>query len=245
MSEISAERAISLDYAASDDAVVIDQGIRDTIKGMRLSILSAGISLARIKSEGLFKDLDFKSMGAYINWLCEDTKAEAGSLKRWLRIGEAYIKYRSELELIGFSDQDGPTKLPFLDRALEKGNRDEVFSNLKNMSYRDFTDFVSSQKSGERGLVPFMEIRGNTFYLGGKRAVILNKSLGRKNTKIFKAAIQMAFRALERKSTVVAVHLRNANEARQFKIAAQKLRQKIQSRAQGKVDQKPSNIKKR
>ena len=33
---------INLDYASSDDAVEIDAGIRETIKGLRLSILAMG-----------------------------------------------------------------------------------------------------------------------------------------------------------------------------------------------------------
>jgi hypothetical protein len=44
----------SLDYAGSDDAVEIDAGIRETIKGIRLSILAMGIGLAKIKARGLY-----------------------------------------------------------------------------------------------------------------------------------------------------------------------------------------------
>ena len=39
---------ITLDYAASDKAVEIDRGIRETIKGIRLSILAMGLALANM-----------------------------------------------------------------------------------------------------------------------------------------------------------------------------------------------------
>jgi hypothetical protein len=52
----------SLDYANSDDAAEIDSGIRETIKGVRLSILAMGIGLATIKAQGLYIDLKYHSM---------------------------------------------------------------------------------------------------------------------------------------------------------------------------------------
>jgi hypothetical protein len=56
----------SLDYAASDDAAEIDAGIRETIRGVRLSILAMGIGLAKIKARGLYIDLKYHSMAKYI-----------------------------------------------------------------------------------------------------------------------------------------------------------------------------------
>ena len=57
---------IPLDYAYSNVAADIDQGIKETIKGIRLSILAMGICLARIKEKGLYVDLDFRSMNKYV-----------------------------------------------------------------------------------------------------------------------------------------------------------------------------------
>ena len=44
----------SLDFTTSDDASEIDAGIRETIKGVQLSILAMGIALARFKAKGLY-----------------------------------------------------------------------------------------------------------------------------------------------------------------------------------------------
>jgi hypothetical protein len=101
----------SLDYINSDNADEIDLGIRETIKGVRLSILAVGIGLAKIKAQGLY-------------------------------IGEAYLKYRKELEKVGFSDEDGPTKLPYVDRALALYQKKEVFRAVKDMSLWQFISFT-------------------------------------------------------------------------------------------------------
>jgi hypothetical protein len=47
-----ASPGISLDYANSDNAVEIDAGIRESIKGLRLSILAMGLGLVRFKARG-------------------------------------------------------------------------------------------------------------------------------------------------------------------------------------------------
>jgi hypothetical protein len=55
----------------------------------------------------------------YLEKLCDDMKIERSTAHNWLYIREAYIKYRRELDRIEFSDSDSPTKLPYVDRALE------------------------------------------------------------------------------------------------------------------------------
>ncbi|MDR1249401.1 MAG: hypothetical protein LBK63_08885, partial [Treponema sp.] len=99
--------SFSLDYANSDDALELDQGIRETIKGIRLSILAIGIGLAKIKAQGLFIDLKYHSMAQYIESLCDEFQMVRSGLHNWLYIGEAYLKYRKELDKVGFSDEDG------------------------------------------------------------------------------------------------------------------------------------------
>ena len=70
MNQLTNENTISADYIDSDDPIAIDQGIRDTIRGVHLYILTMGIGLARIKAENLFKKLNFRNMSAYIDSIC-------------------------------------------------------------------------------------------------------------------------------------------------------------------------------
>jgi hypothetical protein len=137
----ASRQSASLDYANSDDAAEIDAGIRDTIKGIRLSILAMGIGLAKIKAKGLYIDLNYHSMAKYIEQLAEDTQMNRSSVFSWLYIGEAYLAYRSELEKVGFTDEDGPTKLPYVARALEIHPKREVFKIKKIFCHA--TAFIS------------------------------------------------------------------------------------------------------
>ena len=117
---------VLLDYAGPDDAVEIDRSIRDSINSIRLSILAMGIGLAKIKTNRLYRKLGCKSMISYIRMLSADTKMDQNSIYKWLNIGTAYLKYQSDLEQIGFKDSDGPTKLPYLKRALEINKKEEL-----------------------------------------------------------------------------------------------------------------------
>ena len=44
---------VDLDYINSESAAEIDAGIRETIKGLRLSLLDMGLGLSRIKAKAL------------------------------------------------------------------------------------------------------------------------------------------------------------------------------------------------
>ena len=221
---------IFLDYLKSEDPAEIDQGIRDTIKGIHLSNLTMGIALSRIKSEKLFLKLKFKSMRAYINKLCEDTGMEQSSVYRWKSMGEVFIKYRTDLEKIGFSDKDSPTKLPYLERALALNDKQEVFHNLIKMSQRDFADFARSEEDETSEDAEFAEVRGSALFINGKQAISVSKKIDEVYSRMLMKTALIVCRAMKRKGHVVAVHLRNSNEARRFKIEAERIREEIQSK---------------
>ena len=134
---------ILLGYAYSNLAVEIDKDIRETIKRGRVSILAIGLGLAKINEKGLYLDLNCSSMSQYVGKLCDDTKISRSTIFNWLSIGETYIKYKDELEKISYNDSDGPTKLPFIERALKTKQKQDVFRNIKKMSVRDFKTWVS------------------------------------------------------------------------------------------------------
>ena len=224
------DKTVFLEYVKSADPAEIDQGIRDTIRGVHLSILTMGLALARVKAERLFLGLNFKSMYAYINRLCEDTKSDRSSIYNWINIGETYLKYKDELEMIGFSDKNGPNKLVFLERALQHKDRQEVFANLMDMTHNEFKDSAKQENAEIAGDIPFVEIRGNTVYIQGKKAIIINKNLGAKNTKFIIKTIRILCRALERGGVVTAVHLRNWKEVALFKPVVEQFRKDIRGK---------------
>jgi hypothetical protein len=215
-----------LDYANSDDAVEIDAGIRETIKGIRLSILAMGIGLAKIKAGGLYIDLKYRSMAKYIESLCDEFQMERSGLHNWLYIGETYLKYRKELERIGFSDEDGPTKLPYVDRALALYQKKDVFKAVKDMSLRQFISF----SRGEAPAAPeesAIRVKGNQVYIGDRLAVTLDEGLDPKTRAYLEGVIVEAGRALEAREVILPVRLYDMDELRRFERAAEKLKREL------------------
>jgi hypothetical protein len=62
-----------LDFAYSTDANEVDAGIRETIRGVKLSIMAMGIALYRVDCDGLFIELGFRKFGEYVDKLAEKT----------------------------------------------------------------------------------------------------------------------------------------------------------------------------
>ena len=204
---------IPLDFAYSNTAAEIDKGIRDTIKGIRLSILAMGIGLARIKKMRLYVDLNFRRMNKYIEQLCVETRMERSGIFNWLSIGETYLKYRSDLEEIGFNDSDGPTKLLYLNRALETKQKQEVFGNIKDMSVREFKEFSRGGTDMESGTGEKITMRDNELFIDGKKAITINYRQNSRLYSYFKKVIIEAGKALEEGGVILPVRLHNMDEA--------------------------------
>ena len=220
----------------STEAADIDRELRDTVKSMQLSILTMGIRLTRIKEERLYRELGFRSLSGYITKLSIECKMDRSSFFKWLSIGEAWRKYHHELEQIGFNDSDGPTKLPYIGRALEKMRKEEVFDNIKDMSVREFKALAgfharkspafgstAESKTGKPGeekrikaIGEKLIVQGNLVLIGGRQAMTLSSSLGKRTYAYFKKVILAAGKALENGGVILPVVLADMKEARCF-----------------------------
>jgi hypothetical protein len=156
-----------------------------------------GIGLAKIKEERLFVDLRYHSMAKYIERLCQDTQMDRSSMFNWLSIGEAYLKYRRDLDRVGFSDEDGPTKLPYVGRALEIYQKKDVFQAVKNMSLREFISFSRGGTGEDAGGEEDIRVKGNQVFIGGRPAVTLDDGLDRKTRTYLEGVIVEAGKALQ------------------------------------------------
>ena len=218
---------ISLDYANSDDAAEIDAGIRDTIKGLRLSILAMGLGLAKLKKKGLYVDLNFRSMNDYLTSLCNEMKVERSTVHNWLYIGEAYIKYRRDLERVEFTDADGPTKLPYVDRALEVHEKREVFSKIKGSTLTEFKEY--SRGEAPAVMPSKIKVVGNKIYVGKKLAVTLSDSLDPKTRAYFTKIVVQAGEALEAGEVISVTRLYDTEELRRFERGADRLKKDMRA----------------
>jgi hypothetical protein len=163
---IKSPAPLKLDFAYSQDATEVDAGIKDTIRGVKVSIMAMGIALYRVDVGGLFIDLGFRKFGEYIDHLAEDTGMSRTTLYNWEYIGQAYITHRAELDRIGFNDDDGPTKLPFLPRALEHYTKREVFKNIKDMTKREFEDWSRGETLQNDKNYKNVRIKGKDIFAG-------------------------------------------------------------------------------
>jgi hypothetical protein len=185
-----------------------------------------GIGLAKIKARGLYVDLHHRSMAKYIESLCDEFQMERSGLHNWLYIGEAWLKYRKDLEKVGFSDEDGPTKLPYVDRALTLYRKKDVFQAVKDMSLRQFISFARGEAEAPS---PESDIRvkGNQVYIGDRLAVTLDEDLDPKTRGYLEGVIVEAGKALEAGEVILPVRLYDMDELRRFERAAEKLKKEL------------------
>jgi hypothetical protein len=208
---------ISLDFAYSQDATEIDVGIRETIRGVKLSIMAMGIALYRVDVSGLFIDLGFRKFGEYIDHLAEDTGMSRANLYNWTYIGEAFVNHKAELEKIGFSDDDGPTKLPFLDRALTNRPKREVYRNLVSMSRRRFEEW----SKGETETLPMndytnVKLNKGRVYAGEEPIISFADSLSPEDRRYYEKVIKAAVKARENKEVIGVYSFYDEDEHRLF-----------------------------
>jgi hypothetical protein len=194
-----------------------------------MSILAMGLGLAKLKAKGLFIDLNFHSMNDYLESLCNEMQVERSTAHNWLYIGEAWIKYRKELEKIQFSDRDGPTKLPYLDRALELYEKKEVFRNIKDMTLQKFKEYA---KGGEGFSPPLSKIRvvGNQVYVGKKLAVTFADELDPKTRAYLTDLNVQAGEAMEAGEVLYTTRLYDMDELRRFERSAEKLKKELREK---------------
>ena len=233
------------------DPAAINKGIFETIKGIDQSILSLGLALAEIRKKKLYKELGFNRFRSYLLFLSKESQRDRSSIYKWLQIGEIYLKHRGKLEAIGFTGRDGPTKLPYLERALAENPEEEVLGNLKTMTQREFALYARSERvisavhaadtpinlvdTSDEDLeetqieCETLNSWGHSFFYQGKEAARVNKNLPWRILRMLLPAIRLSFNALDKRSYVLAVHLNSYREYTQFKPIAIKAREDMRA----------------
>ena len=214
--------------ATHADAQKIDSDIRKNINYPRPSVLTVSLGLAKIKSMELYRELGCSGMAEYIYRLCNDTKTNRSSFYHWLSIGETYLKHKDDLEAIGFCDNDGPSKLSYLTKALKRNEKQAVFDNIKKMSKRDFINFsktiavnsfenISGAGTTDKDtVVPYVKIHENGVYIDGELTLRLYRTQDRTVYNYFKRVIHVACKALDDEEVILPVRLRSQAEARRY-----------------------------
>lgn len=209
---------LNLDFAYSVDATVVDAGIRETIQGVKISIMAMGIALYRVDVSGLFIDLGFKKFGEYIDHLSEETGMSRTNFYNWEYIGQAYIIHRAELDKIGFTDADGPTKLPFLPRALEHHPKKDVYKNIKGMSKREFEEWSRGQMLQNDNDKNFksVKIKGDAVFVGSSPLVSFAEGVSPKDRRYYETLLMEGALAASQNEYAKVYRFYDESEARVF-----------------------------
>ncbi|MCL2094397.1 MAG: hypothetical protein FWH12_09435 [Treponema sp.] len=233
----------TLSFVSSSEPDLLHWGILRTVGDVDQSILALGLALYRVKTEKLYKALGYKNLSAYMEALALALGRDRSCVYKWLKIGKIYVIYQKELSQIGFSHRNGPTKLPYLERALERGPQRLVFTYLMEMNQRDFAHFAKTGRAKGPAVYdhrmdellpgpnsPFKEEKGkgeSTIYYQEAWAVRMNSTLSARVKRWLRMSIQLAFNALDRKGSVTAVHLDSERELKLFNVIAHEARVKM------------------
>jgi hypothetical protein len=136
------------------------------------------------------------------------------SLYNWEYIGEAYIKHRAELDKVGFSDDDGPTKLPFLSRALEHYPKRDVFKNIKDMSKREFEDWSRGQPKKKK--YKLVKVTKNGVFAGTKPLVSFADGISSKDQRYYETLIMEGALAVQNNEYAKVFRFYDQQEAQKF-----------------------------
>jgi hypothetical protein len=164
-------------------------------------------------------------MNDYLERLCDEIKIERSTAHNWLYIGEAYIKYRRELERIEFNDADGPTKLPYVGRALEIHEKRDVFRKVKGATLREFKEYAR----GEEDAAPPSKIKvvGNKLFVGKKLAITFAPELDAKTKRYLTDINVKAGEALQAGEVLYMTTLYDMDELRRFERGAEKMKKEM------------------
>jgi hypothetical protein len=214
-----------LDFAYSESAQEVDTGIRETIRGVKLSIMAMGIALYRVDCDGLFIELGHRKFGEYVDRLAEETGMSRTTIYNWEYIGEAYVTNRQDLERIGFSDEDGPTKLPLLARALENHTKREVFKNLIAMSFRQFDEWSRGPAPAIENSYTNVKLNGDQVLVGKEPLAVFSDGLNPEDRKYYQSWLVAAAEAKENKEYLRGYKFYDEQEAKLFdKVYARELK---------------------
>jgi len=174
----------SLDFINSDSLNDVEEGIRETARGIDTANLAVALAIARIDREALYAQAGYKSYQQYLKEAENRINLPASTISEYKKIGETYTQYRSHLQKIGFEEKGNLHKLRFLEKALETHNKKEVFDRLKNDTFRNFKAFAINHNTFERSkenlepaYQPQIEISAKRIKIDGKNILKLDPDL--------------------------------------------------------------------
>jgi hypothetical protein len=171
-----------LDYLYSEDLEEIEDGIKETARGIDTASLAIALAIAKIDQLALYIQVGYKSYLEYIKAADTRLNMPAQTVSDYKRIGETYIQYRERLQKAGFQEEGNLHKLRYLELALKHHNPREVFRRLTSDSFRRFKEFATNGGPSERSdeeadYEPEVRVTPTQIKIDGKNVLKLDKNL--------------------------------------------------------------------
>ena len=147
----------SLDFISSEDLEEIEDGIRETLRGVDTANLAIAITIAKIDQLALYAQSGCKSYLEYLDTAEDRLNMSRQTISDYKRIGETYLQYKSKLQEAGFQEEGNLHKLRYLRLALSNHRASDVFKRIVSLSFRKFLDYARGPS--ERSDIPDLEIK--------------------------------------------------------------------------------------
>jgi hypothetical protein len=181
-----ATKMFTLDFIDSENLEEIEEGIRETVKGVVLSKAAVCEALAHIDKKKLYSQAGYTNFRQYLQ--DERIPIKYKTAKEYAKIGDTLMRHRGSLDEVDFSEEDGLKKLIYLDKALKNhtGETLTVYKKVKEYSLREFQKFAAAAQrkpagsAGEASSVSdygiYFEAEGRSVYrctrAGGRTTVL-------------------------------------------------------------------------
>lgn len=198
------KKEYTLDFVYSDKLEDIEEGIKETTKGMDTANLVVALAIARIDQEALYVQAGCKSYLEYLDTAEDRLNMSRQSISNYKLIGVAYIQYKNQLKKIGYQEQGNLHKLRFLEAALQHHQSSQVFKRLMADSLRKFAEYaiglpaVEHSEKPVKQYIPDIRITPKMIIVDGKNILRLDPGL---DETIKKELIEYLKRIYEIKGT--------------------------------------------
>ncbi len=209
----------SLDFYNSDNLAEVENGIKDVQTGILTSHLAVSLGIANIDRKALYIQAGYKTYTKYFKEADIKLNMPKQTISDYKKIGEAYLRNRSELKRIGFQREGNLHKLRFLDQALQKHDPDEVFKRFKSESFRKFKEYAEeSERSDSITRVPqdyTISTTKDRISLDGNPVLSFDPELPELERKGVSAAVREYYRTFKRNLRTVVFDVDSEDEEKE------------------------------
>ena len=222
----SAVDDIHLDYLRSDTIEEIEAGIRETVKGVEVAILTAGLALAKITKNGLYIEAGFKSLSDYLEHAESRLRMPKQTASDYIKIADAWIEYYDILKKHQFRLEGNITKLRILPLVIERYGEDAL-KEINDMSYREFRRrFTVSETVFSKPMsVSEFRVSGGRIQVNGVQVAELSPDIDSGTRKELSRYFKKVFDIKSRGNTPLVVDVYDEKEARAIDRLIKKYRQ--------------------